>query len=147
MSTLVPNGAAVNFGFNSTAGDFGLTDSGGTLKGYLLQNVTHAIEGEREEVKALAGDAVSHNHSNIHRKATLKFVISSTGRAAAIASSVLNPWGPGSFAVITACASQPDVVGTWECQSGAEIVGDITKSAEITIPIERYVNITAASPA
>ena len=148
MSTLVSTGASVNFGFNSTNGDFGLTDSGGILKGYLLQNVTSAIEGEREEVKALQGDAVSHNHSNIHRKATLKFVISSSlGRTAAITSSVLAPWGPGSFAIITACASQPDLVGTWECQSGAEIVGDITKSAEITIPIERYVNITAASPA
>jgi hypothetical protein len=147
MSTLVQNGAAVNFGFISTAGDYGLTDSGGILKGYLLQNATHAIEGEREAVKALQGDDVSHSHTNIHRKGTLKFVISAAGRAASIASSVLAPWGPGSFVVVTACASQPDLVGTWECQSGAEIVGDITKSAEITIPIEKYVNITSASPA
>jgi len=147
--TLVPNGSAVNFGFTSTAGDYGLTDAGGVLKGYLLQNAGTGSKSDVESVRVLQGDIVSENFYDRRNTATLTFVISAAGRAAAIASSTVAPWAPGSFVSITACASNPDLVSNnWVVEEGgAEITQDVTKSAEIKLPLRRRVGITAAQSA
>ena len=142
--TLVPNGIAVNFGFVSTSSDYGITQT--TLTGWLLQNADYETGADKEEVRAPQGDQVSHNWYDLHTKGSLRLVIASaTGRATARTSTTLAAFTPGTIISITACASHPDLVATnWECQAGAKIVGDITKSAEITIPLEKRAGITAA---
>lgn len=144
--TLVGNGIPVNFGFAATSSDHGITQT--TLTGFLFQNYTSAVEAEKEEVRGLQGDIVSRNWYDKHNKATMKFVIASTGIAAAITATTLAAFAPGTILSITACASSPDLVATtWEVQSGAEITGDITKSAELSLPLEKRPGITAAQSA
>lgn len=141
--TLVGNGIAVNFGFAATSTDHGLTQS--SLTAHLLQNADYEQGADVEDVRALQGDKVSRNWYDIHQKATLKFVLSAAGIAAAITATALAAFKPGIIISITACASHPDLVGTnWECQSGAKIMGEITKSAELTVSLEKRPGITAA---
>ncbi len=143
--SLVGNGIAVNFGFKSTLSDYGVTDSGAVLKGFLLQNVDYENGADVESVRSLQGDIASRNWYDLHKKGTFAFVIAGTGIAASITSTSLSPFTPGTILSITACASHPDLVSTHlELQSGGKIVGDITKSAMLTIPFEIRANITAA---
>lgn len=141
--TLVGNGYAVNFGFVATSTDHGITQT--TLTGMLLQSADYEQGADKEEVRSLTGDIVSRNWYDIHQKADLKVVIGSSGVAAAVTATALAPFKPGTIISITACASHPDLIGTnWECQSGAKIMGEITKSAELTIPLEKRPGITAS---
>jgi hypothetical protein len=144
--TLQGNGVAVVFGFNTTAGDYGITDSGAVLKGFMLQNLSEGVQTDLESVRALNGDVVSENFYDKRNKATLTFVISAAGRAAAIVACTVAPWSPGNFVNVTVCASNPDMVSaSWVIEEGGpEITQDVTKSAEIKIPLRRRVNITAA---
>lgn len=139
------NGTPVNFGFTATASDKGLTSTGYVLTGFLIQDAGYETGADVEDVRALQGDKVARNHYDIHTKATLRFVVAATTKANAVAATTLTNAGPGDFIVITACASHPDLIGTnWEVQAGARINGDITRSAEITIPLEKRAGITAA---
>lgn len=141
----VQNGTPINFGFTATTGDKGITSSGFVLTGHLLQNADYEAGADKEEVRVLQGDVVARNWYDIHTKATLRVVIAAASKAAAITATTLANLQPGSFINITACASHPDLVGTnWEVQGGAKCVGDVTKSAEITIPLEKRAGITAA---
>jgi hypothetical protein len=141
--TLVGNGIPVNFGFKQTSGDYGITQT--TLTGYLLQSADYETGADVEDVRALQGDKVSRNWYDLHTKANLRLVVAAASKSAAITATTLSPFQPGTIISITACASHGDLVGTnWECQQGAKIVGDITKSAEITIPIEKRAAITTA---
>ena len=148
--TLVPNGIPVNFGFTASGGNYGITDGGAIMTGWLLQSADYETGADKEEVRALQGDIYARNWYDIHRKANLRLFITGTGRANAIANTTLGafPNGaltPGVIITITACASHPDLVATnWEVQSGTKIAGDITKSAEITVPLERHANITTS---
>ncbi len=143
MQTLVGNGIPVNFGFLATGADHGVTQA--TLSAMLLQSTDYESGAEKEEVRMLQGDVVSRNWYDLHQKASLRLVISAASKAAGITATTLAPFAAGTLISITACASHPDLVATnWECQPGVKIVGDITKSAEITIPIEKRPGITAA---
>jgi hypothetical protein len=143
-NTLVPNGKACNFGFRSNAGDYGITDGAGLLSGMLLQSADQESGADVEDVRALQGDKQARNWYDLHDKAMLRFVVSAAGgQAAARAATTRAPWSPGNFVVITQCQSQPDMVASnWEVQAGTKIVGDITKSAEITIMLEKRPAIT-----
>lgn len=147
--TLVGVGIAVNFGFVSTANDFGLTDAASILKGWMLQNVGVGGKSEMESVRYLQGDVASENYYDYKNEASLMFVISAAGLAAARTASSGTPFKPGTFISITACASQPDMVATnWiVTEAGPEITGDVTKSAEIKLPLRRRAGITAAQSA
>jgi hypothetical protein len=139
------NGTPVNFGFTTTAGDKGITSSGFVLTGHLLQSADYETGADKEEVRVLQGDIVSRNWYDIHTKANLRVVIAAASKAAAITATTLANLQPGAFINITACASHPDLVGTnWEVQPGVKSSGDVTKSAEITIPLEKRAGITAA---
>lgn len=141
--SLVANGIPVNFGFASTAGDYGITQT--TLTAWLLQSADYETGADVEDVRALQGDKVSRNWYDLHTKGTLRLVIAAANKSAAKTATTLAAFQPGTIISITACASHPDLVGTnWECQPGARIMGDITKSAEITIPLEKRAGITAA---
>lgn len=145
--TLVSNGIAVSFGFVSDGTNYGITDSGAILTGYLLQSLDNETGADVERVKALQGDDVSHNWFDIHQKAQLRLFITGTGRANARANTTLSSLTPGVILNITACASNPDLIATnWEIQAGTKIAGDITKSAEITIPLEKRAAITTSQP-
>jgi hypothetical protein len=140
--SLVGNGIPVNFGFKSTSSDYGITQT--TLTGFLLQSAETETGADKEEVRVLQGDVVSRNWYDIHTKASLRLVIAATSKAAAITATTLSPFQPGTILSITACASHPDLVGTnWECQPGAKIMGEITKSAELTVPLEKRAGITS----
>ena len=148
MQTLVPNGTPVNFGFTSDGSNQGLADSGAILSGWLLQSVDYETGADVESVRVLQGDIVSRNWYDLHRKASLRLFITGTGRAAAITNTTLNALTPGIILNITKCASHPDLVATnWEIVGSAKITGDITKSAEITIPIEKRPGITTSQAA
>jgi hypothetical protein len=140
--TLVGNGIPVNFGFKQTTTDYGITQT--VLTGYLLQSADYETGADVEDVRALQGDKVSRNWYDIHTKGNLRMVIAAASKSAAITATTLSPFQPGTILSVTACASHGDLVGTnWEVQPGAKIVGDITKSAEITIPLEKRAAITA----
>jgi len=139
------NGTPVNFGFTATSSDKGITSSGFVLTGHLMQSADYETGADKEEVRALQGDQVARNWYDIHTKANLRVVVAAASKAAAITATTLANLQPGSFINITACASHPDLVGTnWEVQAAAKVSGEVTKSAEITIPLEKRPGITAA---
>jgi hypothetical protein len=138
------NGTAVNFGFT---GANGLACS--AING-ILQSSDHSVEADKDEVRSPLGDIVNRNWYDQHSKATLEFVIqgATNSIAAAIAATTLANLTPGTIINITACASDPDLVGsTWEVQSGAAIKKGNTNAARLTVPLEKRAGITAASPA
>ena len=140
----VQNGIPVNFALVATSGDHGLTSTGFAFTGHLMQSMDYEAGAEKEEVRALGGNIVSRNWYDQHTKASFRAVIAAASIAAAITATTLANAQAGSFIVITACASHPDLVASnWEVQSGAKIVGDVTKSAEITVPCEKRAGITA----
>ena len=149
MQTLVANGVPVNFGFTSDGTNQGLADAGAVLSGWLLQSADYETGADKEDIRSLQGDIVSRNFYDIHTKSSLRLFISSVaGRAATIASTTLTVLTPGVILNITKCASHPDLIGTnWEIQTGAKIAGDVTKAAEITIPLEKRPGITQTQPA
>ena len=139
-------GFPVNFGFKSTSSDGGVTASG--LTGFFLQRSSVKINADIEQVRYLQGDVGSENYYNQHYEAELTTVISSTGIAAAITATTLANYQPGTILAITACASNPDLVNSyWIIQPGAEVPQEITKSAELRLPLKRYANITASQSA
>ena len=146
--TLVGLGVAVNFGFAQTSTDHGgLTATG--LTGFLLQKSSLKTAGDLEQVRTLQGDVSAENYYNAHYEAELTFVISSTGIGAAITATALSAaFTAGTIISITACASSPDLINThWVVQFGAQIPQELTKSAELTLPLKRYPLITAAQTA
>lgn len=137
----VQNGTPVNFSFVATSGDGGLTCTG--LTAHLLQSADLEDGAEKEEVRGPGGPIVARNWYDAHSKASLRFVISGASKAAAITATALQT--AGTIISITACASIPGLVATnWEVQAGTKVVGDVTKSAELTIPLEKRAGITAA---
>lgn len=147
--TLVPNGIPLNFGFVSNDNsNKGLADNGAILSGYLLQSADYETGADKEDVRALQGDIVGRNWYDIHTKGNIRLFITGTGRANARANTSLSQFVPGVILNITKCDSHPDLVGTnWEIQASAKIAGDITKSAELTIPVEKRAGITTSQPA
>jgi hypothetical protein len=143
--TLVANGVPVNFGFRSDGTNQGIADQNNILSGWLLQSADNETGADVEDVRALQGDKVARNWYDEHEKASLRLVITGTGQANAISQTTLAPFSPGVILVITKCQSLPDLVGTnWEIQAGTKTAGDITKSAEITIPLEKRPGITSS---
>ncbi len=140
----VQNGTPVNFAFVATSSDKGITTTGYVLTAFLLQSTDLEGQADSEDVRALQGDVVSRNHYDRRRHATLRLVVAAASKAAAITATTIANAEKGDFIVVTACASQPDLVATWEVQDGTKIVGDVTKSAEITIPLIKRAGITAA---
>lgn len=134
-------GTAVNFSFTSTASDGGLTCTG--LTAHLLQGLDFEDGADKEQVRSIGGNVVSENYYDPHNKATLRFVISGASKSAALTATVLQT--AGTILSITACASVAALVFTnWVVQAGTKITGDVTKSAELMIPLERRAGITAA---
>jgi hypothetical protein len=112
------------------------------LSAHLLQSADYEDGADKEEVRALQGDIVSRNWYDSHTKASLRFVISGANKAAAITATALQT--AGTIISITACPSHPALINThWEVQAGTKIAGDVTKSAELTIPLEERAGITA----
>lgn len=146
------NGVAVNFGFTQSAGGTqGIVMTG--LTGYIMQSVDTSAEADKDEVRSIAGDVLSRNWYDQHRKGTLEFVITGTTNsvAAALANTTLAAFVPGSIITITECLSMPELVslngGKWEVQSGAAIKGSNTNSKRLSIPVESRPGIQAAQPA
>jgi hypothetical protein len=140
--TLKAIGTPVNFGLVSTTSDGGVTST--NLTGYLLQSASVQTGAEVESVRSLQGDTTAQNYYDLHHEATLRFVISASSKANAITATSLANFQPGSIISITACASNPDLVNSyWIVQPGASIPQEITKSAELNLPLKRYAAITA----
>jgi hypothetical protein len=142
--TLKGLGFAVNFGFQSTSSDGGVTST--NLTGYFLQSSELKMDAQIESVHYLQGDTGSQNYYDQQTDATLTFVISATTRAGAItATSIKTNFQPGVIISITACASNPDLVNSyWIVQPGSTIPQEITKSAEFRLILKNIPNITAA---
>ena len=136
-------GTPVNFGFVATTTDGGITAT--NLTGLLTQKTSVKNSADVESVRSLQGDTISQSYYDLSYDATLSFVIAAASKAAAITATSLANFLPGSIIAITACASSPDLVNSyWIVQPGAEIPQEITKSAELNLPLKRFPNITAA---
>lgn len=145
------NGVAVNFGFTQSGnGTEGIVMG---LTGYILQSAEYSAEADKDEVRSIAGDVVSRNWYDQHRKGTLEMVITGATNsvAAALANTTLANFTPGSIITITECLSLPELVtlnnGKWEVQNGASIKGSNTNSKRLSIPIETRPGIQASQPA
>lgn len=140
MST--SNGTAVNFGFTGTNG-IAITGLNGTL----LQSADYSAEADKDEVRSGLGDIVNRNWYDQHLKATLEWVITGTGLANALTNTAVAGMLPGTIIVITACASEPDLVATnWEVMRSS-IKGSNTNAKRVTLELEKRAGITAASTA
>ena len=136
-------GFAVNFGFLSHSGDGGITATG--LTGFFLQRASTKTAGDVEEIRYLQGDVGSQNYYNNHNEAELTMTISATSIGASISATTLTAFVPGTILAITACDASPDLINTaWIIQPGAEIPQEVTKSAELKLPLKRFANISAA---
>ncbi len=141
MATL--NGTAVVFGYSSTANGITITGVSGTL----LQSTDHSADADHEDVRSAVGDIVSRAWYDQHRKATLEWVVTGTGIANAIVNNALAGLIPGTILVISACASEPDLVATtWEVMS-AKSSHSNTSAAKINVQLEKRAGITAAASA
>jgi len=124
------NGTPVNFTFGSVA--IAITN----ITGALFQNISYKKNTTRALVKDQSGERVTSAHADTFNSATLKWVVTGTGLAAAITNTTLN--APGSYVIITACATMPDLVhatNKWEVISG-EVTGANDAVKEITLEIE-----------
>lgn len=138
-------GTPVNFGFVQTSTDQGITTTTPDLDGFLLQSTNIQTAADLEQVRTLQGDVTAENYYNLHHEATLRFVIAASSKSGAITATTLAQCQPGSILVISACASSPDLVNSyWIIQPGASIPQEVTKSAELNLPLKRYPLITAA---
>ena len=138
MATI--NGTAVNFGFTGTNG---ITITG--ISGTLLQSADVSAESERTEVANGTGDHVTHAFFDPHFKATLEWTVTGTSLSNAVVNTALASLLPGAFIVISACASNPDLVATGEVQSGATTKKTNKDSARLSVSIEKRTNITAVA--
>lgn len=140
MSAII-NGTAINFGFTGTNG---ITITG--ISGTLLQSAEHEAMSDCEVTKDGIGAEVCHGWHNYQDHAKLEWVVTGSGLAAAITNTALI--APGTFVVITACASMPSLVGTtWECQSGCKISGTNVNSKKISVTLKKVAGITAVASA
>lgn len=138
------NGTAVNFGFATTSG--GITITG--ITGVLLQNADYSAEADKDEVRDGNGNIVSRNWYDPHLKATLEWVITGTGIAAAITNTAIAALAPGTILVISACASVPDLVATnWEVVASPSIKASNTTSKRVSVPVEKRAGITGVQAA
>lgn len=134
------NGTPVNFGFQGTNG---ITITG--VSGTLLQSADQQAVADVEVTRDGLGKEVTHGWYNDHDEATLEWVITGSGLAAAITNTTL--LRPGAFVSITACTSQPGLVGTWEAQTAIKISGTNTTSKKFTLPIKLLSGISAIAGA
>jgi hypothetical protein len=139
---MINNGTPLVFGYTGTDG---ITITG--INGTLLQSAEQSAEADHEDVRNGVGDIVARNWHDQHRKASLEWVVKGTGLANAIVNRTLATLTPGTIIVISACASQPDLIATnWEVMS-AKDAGSNTSSAKISAQLEKRAGITAAAGA
>lgn len=135
------NGTPVNFGFTGTGG---IAITG--LAGILLQNADYSAEADKDEVRSGLGDIVNRNWYDQHLKTTLEWVITGTAISNAITNTTIKTlMPPGTILVVTACASEPDLVATnWEVMRSS-IKGSNTNAKRVTLEVESRAGITAVS--
>lgn len=134
-------GLPINFGFATTSG--GMTSA--TLSGkFILQSADVSLESDEEQVRDAVGALAVRNFYNGSKKATIEYVVTGTTAANAQANSV--PPAVGSFVVISACASMPDLVSSyWVVATGPKVALSNTTSCKITLNLELHAGITAAA--
>jgi len=139
MATI--NGTAVNFGYQGTNG---ITITG--LSGTLLQSTDHSKVADVESARDGLGAIVARGWYDIHDEATLEWIITGTNLAASLTNTTLTGVNPGDFINITACTSEPGLVATtWECQSGAKIVGSNTNFKKLSVTVHKRAGIAAVA--
>ena len=138
MATI--NGTAVNFGYTGTNG-IAITGISGTL----LQSTDRSKAADVESARSGVGDIVARGWYDIHEEATLEWIITGTNLAAAVTNTTFTGIGPGDFIVITACASEPGLVATWEVQSAPKITGSNTTFKKISVTIHKRSGVTAVA--
>lgn len=134
-------GTAVNFGYATTTN--GITITG--ISGFLLQEAEHEADGDNEQIRDADGDVVADVHYNATQRATITAVITGTG----LANAITNTTKPakGTILVISACASDTELVATNWVVMRSRITGSNTTAKRLTIEIEKHAGITAAASA
>jgi hypothetical protein len=134
------NGTPVVFGFT---GSNGIAITG--ISGTLLQSTDHSAEADHEDTRNGIGDIVARAWYDQHRRATLEWVVTSTTLTLALAANTLSSVTPGTILVVSACASDPDLVATtWEVMS-AKSSHSNTSSAKISVQLEKRAGIAAVA--
>jgi len=131
-------GSPISFGFTGTDGiaAVGLT---GTM---LLQSTDYEPGHDEEQIKNAAGDLVTRIFANLNKKATLEVIpTGATATAAVTAQTALLGLMRQTISV-SACASQPQLIGLWFCTS-VKAAGSNTGASKVTLGLEQHANITA----
>lgn len=137
MSAII-NGTPVNFGFQGTNG---ITVTG--ISGTLLQSVEHESMADCDVTRNGLGEEVTHGWHNYREEARLEWIVTGTSVGAAITNSALI--AAGTFFVITACTSLPNLVATtWEAQSGCKVSGSNVNAKRMSVTIAKCAGITTS---
>jgi len=125
----IVNGTPVNFTFGSTA--MVITN----ITGALYQGLDFKKNSNRTLVKDQSGNRVASAHSDQFQSLTIKWVVTGASMAAALTNAALNEMG--SYVVITACATIPELVTAlkWEVV-GASLPATNDSVKEITLEVE-----------
>lgn len=123
------NGTPVNFTFGTTA--IVITN----ITGAIYQGFDFKKNSTRGMVKDQSGNRVTSSHSDQFQSLTIKWVVTAATMAAALTNTVLNEMG--SYVVITACATIPELVSAskWEV-IGASLPATNDSVKEITLEVE-----------
>jgi hypothetical protein len=134
------NGTAVNFGYTGSNG-IAITGVSGTL----LQSAEHSKEADVEMARNGVGDGVARGWYDQRDTATLEWIVTGSSLSNAITNTSLSAVAPGTIIVITACASDTDLVATnWEVQS-SKVVGSNTTFKKIVCVVNKRSGITAVA--
>ncbi len=129
----VINGVPVNFTFGSTA--IAITN----IVGALYQGLDFKKNSTRALVKDQSGNRVTSAHSDQFQSLTIKWVVTNVSGTATIANAIVNTVlnELGSYVVITACATIPELVSAskWEVV-GASLPATNDAVKEITLEVE-----------
>lgn len=137
------NGTPVNFGYSGANNGITITNLSGKM---LLQSADHSKTADVESARGGQGDILTRGWYDIHDEATLEWIISdATNVAGALTNTTLTGVNPGDFIVVTACANDPGLAGTWEVQSGSKIVGSNTTFKKLSCSLHKRAGVTAVA--
>jgi hypothetical protein len=128
MANIV-NGTPVNFTFGSVA--IVITN----ITGALYQGLDFKKNSNRTLVKDQSGNRVTSAHNDQFQSLTIKWVVTAASMATALVNTALQEMG--SYIVITACATIPELVSAnkWEV-IGASLPATNDSVKEITLEVE-----------
>lgn len=131
------SGAFVNFGFTGTDGITGIGS------GNLLQSADYEPGHEEAQIKSATGDLATRVFYNLHKKATLEVIPSSTTAALAVGAQTTLLGLMRTIIAITACASMPELIESKWLVVGVKTAKSNADASKVTLTLEQHAGITS----